>query len=150
MGYYMRFFVTDQQPVTLDMLESAFKAIDPSYAIVDRHPTRAENGILIHDDEPYGEIEINNPGDSLFESELNEFREFLADAQGPNKQVVLDALNGTRAIIAVRVLWQDRESEDTLKKIDPLWAWLEKNHQGMGQADGEGFYQGEELILALK
>ena len=28
-----------------------------------------------------------------------------------------------------------------------MWHWLTANRQGLIQADGEGFYQGEELVL---
>jgi hypothetical protein len=150
MGYYMRFFVTDQQSLTLDLLESALKDIDPYYAIVDRHPSKAANGILIHGEEPYGEIEINMPGDQLFADEITEFREFLGDTDGPNKQIVLDALSQARAIVAVRVLWQDRDDEDTLRRIDLLWSWLFDHHKGLMQADGEGFYDANGLVYAVK
>jgi hypothetical protein len=33
--------------------------------------------------------------------------------------------------------------------LSPLWDWLLANRSGLIQADGEGFYEGRNLILEL-
>ena len=52
--------------------------------------------------------------------------------------------------VALRVLYQGRESEQTLTKIDPLLVWLMMHREGMLHVDGEGFYEGEELIFEME
>jgi len=41
-----------------------------------------------------------------------------------------------------------RTAEQTLELLSPLWEWLLANRRGLIQADGEGFYDGQHLILA--
>jgi hypothetical protein len=56
-------------------------------------------------------------------------------------------LDRTQAIVAVRVLASDFE-----RGLEAAWAVLDYYAQRDGvlfQADGEGFYEGEELIVAL-
>lgn len=123
MGYYMRYIVTDDQPLLLGDLDAALKSIDPNYAIT--------NGDFHYGSDLYGEIEINPRGEELCDEELSELEEFAEDSEGAHKQRVIDTLCGAKAILAVRVLWQGRESEPTLKKNHPLWEWLFSNRQGL-------------------
>lgn len=37
----------------------------------------------------------------------------------------------------------------TLDRLVPLWTWLQANRRGLIQADGEGYYDGQELIMVL-
>jgi hypothetical protein len=41
-------------------------------------------------------------------------------------------------------------AEQTLSLLDPLWHWLQEHHRGLVQADGEGFYEHQRLILATR
>ena len=52
--------------------------------------------------------------------------------------------------VAVRVLDQGREPEETLAKLDPLWQWLLANREGLLQAEGEGYYGATGLILQVE
>jgi hypothetical protein len=52
----------------------------------------------------YAEIEINQPGDGLFDDEIGEMLEFLEDAEGENRGRVEKVLRGARRIVSVRVL----------------------------------------------
>ena len=61
----------------------------------------------------------------------------------------MDALTNATSIIAVRVLWQGREPEPTLEKLDALWNWLLSNRTGLMQADDEGYYDSSGLILSV-
>ncbi len=142
MGYYMRYILTDDRETTLSEIETGLKQVDPDYSIGDGET-------LMYGDELYGEIEINVPGDGLFEAEVEELKEEIKDNRGRNKTTVLEALQKARAIVAVRVLWQDRETEQTLDKIDPLWEWLFDNREGLLQADGEGYYSQSKHILKV-
>ena len=142
MGYYMRYILTDDRETTLSQIETGLKQVDPDYSIGDGET-------LMYGDELYGEIEINVPGDGLFEAEVEELKEEIQDNRGMNKTTVLEALQKARAIVAVRVLWQGRETEQTLEKIDPLWEWLFDNREGLLQADGEGYYNQSRHILKV-
>lgn len=142
MGYYMRYIVTDEQRVSLSEIERALRAIDPHYLVGD--------GDLKHDDGLYGQLEINQPGDGLFEEEVDELKAELEDTRGKAKKKVEAVLENAKAVVAIQVLWQDRDIEETLKKIDPLWKWLFANRQGLLQADGEGWYDASGLILRVR
>jgi hypothetical protein len=45
--------------------------------------------------------------------------------------------------------WKRRRRKGILK-IDPVIAWLTLNREGMLQVDGEGFYEGDELIFEME
>ena len=149
MGYYMRFIVTDEKDVSLGTLESALKQIDPAY-LIDRDEEADSEGLLKWRDAAYGQIEVNRPGDGLFDGEIEELKEFVENSEGAKRSDVLNVLGQAKAIVAIRVLDQGRESEDTLVKIDPLWQWLFANRQGLLQAGGEGYYDSSGLILEVK
>ncbi len=143
MAYYMRYIVTDDAEITLSTLERVLKEIDPAYAIT-------ESGELKHGSGLYGVIEINRPGDGLFDEEIVELKEFVKESRGKKRAAVLRVLDDARAIIAVQVLFQDRDTEETLDKINPLWEWLFSHHKGLLQADGEGYYDHAKLILEVE
>ena len=146
MGYYMRYISTDEREITIPSLESVLKRVDPRYSITNVQKTPRESGNLMYGGEIYGQIEINRPGDELFEEEVEELKEFLSESRG-KKKTVLQTLTNAKTIVAVQVLWQDRDTEQTLIRIDPLWDWLFNNRRGLLQADGEGYYDSSGLIL---
>ena len=125
----MRFIVTDEKDVSLSVLESGLKQNDAAYSI-ERDDESDDEGELRFNGDLYGVIEINRPGDGLFDEEIVELKEFLEDAEGERKSEVLQTLNEAKAIIAVQVLWQGRETDETLEKIAPLWEWLYATAKG--------------------
>jgi len=149
MGYYMRFILDDERHVSLDLFESALKAVDRAYAI-ERDEKDDIEGVLTYDGDVYGKIEINHPGDGLFDEEIEELIDKVNIAAGERKSKVLKVLSGAGNIIAVQVLFGERASEDTIDKISPLWEWLLANRGGLLQADDEGYYDREGLILEVK
>ena len=142
MGYCMRYIVTDDQPLSLDDVEGALKSVDPAYAITD--------GELYNGADLSGEIEINVRGDEICDEKLVELEEFAEDAEGESSQQVMVSLRNAKAVLAVRVLWQGRDAEPTLEKLDPAWDWLLSDRQGLMQADGEGYYDASGLILEVE
>ncbi|MBO0888566.1 hypothetical protein J2P12_05635 [Candidatus Bathyarchaeota archaeon] len=144
MGYFMRYVATDSKPVTLDQIEAALKKASPDYSIRKFSETRGE---LRLGNDIYGTVEINRAGDQLFASEIQGLVEEVEEAGGIGKKTVLRALDDASSIIAVQVLWGPRKTEETLAKLDSLWNWLLANHEGLVQADGEGYYQNRKLIL---
>jgi len=149
MGYYMRFFATESKQLTLELLESALRQLDGKYAITERDSAGYESGLLTYAGELFGQISINAPGDGMFDEEIEEFREEVSSTSHPRMPYVLSVLKQTTTIFAVQVLFFDRETEDTLIRIDPIWEWLSANYTGLHQADGEGFYEGTELIFPI-
>jgi hypothetical protein len=143
MGYYMRFIATDQTETKLSTLEQALKELDAGYSI-------AASGELKHGDDLYGVVEINLPGDGLFDGEIGELKEFVEEVRGRRRGDVLKTLDEARAIIAVQVLWEDRQPEATLQRLDPLWQWVISHRKGLLQADGEGYYDHSGLILKVE
>lgn len=146
MGYYMRFIVTGEQPVTVADARQAFTAGGPDY--------RFEEGpselTVSHGDSRVADITFNAPGDSLFDEERDELVELVEEARGRRKREVLEALRAARQILAVQVLFGGDDVDTTLRRIDPLWAWLTSNRTGLIQADGEGYYGEGKLILKVE
>jgi hypothetical protein len=147
MGYYMRFFDTSEKPLSIDEVEGALREVDPAYRLESPESAKIPQADLYLREGLYAEIEINQPGDGLFEDEIAEMLEFLEDAEGKARKRVEKVLKSARRIISVRVLGQDREAEDTLAGIDPLWRWLFSTRAGLLQADGEGYYDADDLVL---
>jgi hypothetical protein len=150
MGYYMRFFDTSPPPLTVEAIEVALKEIDPAYHIEIAKDARIPQGDLYFGDAIYGEIEINQPGDGVFDEELDEMLEFLEESEGAGRARVEAVLRSAQRTVVVRVLWQTRDTESTMIRIDPLWDRLFIEREGLLQADGEGYYDDDELILAVK
>ena len=146
MGYYMRYIVTDKRDLDLQLIEDSLRRSDSAFAVANRQTKRIA-GDLIHGEEILAQVEINRPGDGLFEDEIEELLECAQDGEGKGKEQVIDCLKKAKAILAVQVLFQDREAEDALERIESLWSWLFKNRKGLLQADGEGYYRGATLIL---
>jgi hypothetical protein len=142
MSYFMRYISTDTAPITLAQLEQALQAVNPHYRIV--------NNVLYLGDDVYGDLEINLPGDALFADEITELQETVSDTRSKQKRTVLETLQQATAIVAVQVLWQNREMETTLQALDPLWTWLLAHWQGLLQVDGEGYYTQTKLLLKVE
>jgi len=147
MGYYMRFFDTSEKPLTIGEIEAALRETNPAYRLEVPVGAKIPQADLYLRDGLYAEIEINEPGDGLFKDEIAEMLEFLKDAEGKARKRVEKVLKGARRIVSVRVLGQDRETERTLAGIDPLWKWLFSTRAGLLQADGEGYYDADDLVL---
>jgi len=134
----MRYVVTDARPVTLGKLDEALKSVDSNYAV--------KNGELYDGTELFAKLDIDCPP---VDEEMEELLEDAEDAGGDARDMVLKVLRDSTAVLAVRVLWQGREAEPTLQRIDPLWEWLYTNRSGLMQADGEGYYDSTGLVLAV-
>jgi hypothetical protein len=145
MGYYMRFLITDPGPLDLRVLGGDLSSSDPDYeARFD-----ATGGTLFRADEPVAELELNIPGDGLFDDELGELETSAADGHGPGEARVAETLATAQAIVAVQVLFADSAEDGDLAALDPIWEWLFANRQGLLQADGEGYYDAHGLIFAV-
>jgi hypothetical protein len=146
MGYYMRYIVTDERPVTVQELADAFRAADPGYHLEEL----AAELTVHHGARCIAHLTFNVPGDGLFDEEREELLEEAGDARGKRRQEVVDTLRAARQIVAVQVLHGGEGIVSTLDLIDPLWEWLRANRTGIIQADAEGYYVGRKLVLAVR
>jgi hypothetical protein len=85
--------------------------------------------------------------DCLVREEADELREYLedSDSDADAKRKVAEHLDRTRAIVAVRVLASD--PDNGLATAHAVLAYYAQRPGVMFQADAEGFYEGEELIV---
>ena len=74
MGYHMRFIQIDDRPTTIQTLAAALREVDSDYSL--------DEGELRFRDSVYGVVEVNRPGDELFEDEIAELVEEAEDARG--------------------------------------------------------------------
>ena len=146
MSYFLRYIVVDERPLTLADVRGAFAAEEEDY-VVDGAGYEADIGI---DGRTIAQLTINVPGDGLFDDERTELLESAEEGAGPGKSIVLDRLSRARAIVAVQVLFGDAEPEEVLDALGPLWSFLQENRQGLLQADGEGYYDTNGLVLELE
>lgn len=145
MGYYLRYITTSQQAITLPVIAAALQALDPVYSLAgDQVDDIAD---LLHGETFCGVLEINRPGDDIFEDDLREFREMVGTGETEAERRVLAVLANAQAMVAVEAIWQGTDSESALGRLDPLWGWLFAHYPGLLQADNEGFYDADDLIL---
>jgi hypothetical protein len=138
-GYYLRFLCEDGQPLVLDEIMSGLRDADPGFEL-------DTDGRLTRGDELLAQLELTDATGRLFDAEIGELQQ-LARQGGLPGQAIARRLESVRAVLAVGVLWQERTADRTLDLLSPLWEWLLTNRHGLIQADGEGFYEGQELIL---
>ncbi|MFZ5556087.1 MAG: hypothetical protein ACOZDY_05105 [Pseudomonadota bacterium] len=142
MSYYMRFFIEgDRVPSDEDLVE-LFDEAGAGFKLSD--------GVLFRDAEDFAVIEVNRRGEELFDDEIREFRESLAEVpDGPGKARVARCLDAAGAVVAVQVLFGGRDADETLEALDPLWDTLFADYGGLMQADAEGFYDADDQVLEL-
>ena len=142
MGYWMRFFDTKTPALTLKSLTSALRRLDRKSGL--------DTGQLTYDGIAFAQIEMSRPGDGIFEEEVANFRDRVAAKRGTKmaaaKGKVLTTLDSAKRTVVVRV----GDHDEALELLDVVWDWLFAHRAGLLQADGEGFYENEELILAVK
>jgi hypothetical protein len=140
-NYTMRFIQTDGAPVTIESIATGLRESDGRY--------RLDDGKLTLGDSTCAEIDLLSNGDPKFDSAIDELRGAATASNGRNKKRVLRTLDDATSVVNVNVLWEECEPEQTLEKIDPLWAHLFDEHEGLVYADDEGFYERSKRILAI-
>jgi hypothetical protein len=87
--------------------------------------------------------------DRLFREEVREFEESLEDVDdSPAKRRVLGHLRQSRYVVANQLPAADID-EDGYRASAVLLEYFVHHAGGMAQADGEGFYDGETLLVEL-
>lgn len=145
MGYFFRFFAGDAQGLDFPSVQAALRKFDAQYHLeIDE---LRELAVLLHGQQQLALVEINLPDDDIFQDDLDEFLDLVGEGGSPAESRVRAALQATQAIVAVEAQWAGEDAEPVLSRIDPLWDWLFAHHDGLLQADGEGFYDAEGLVL---
>jgi hypothetical protein len=143
----MRYIVSDERPVSVQDIREAFAEAGIGHE-VDGEEAEAT---IAYEGRPIGHVTLNVPGDGLFDGERDELLEYAQDAADESaKSRVVGTLREARGIVAVQVLFGGEDADRTLDGLTPLWTWLQANRRGLLQADGEGYYDGPELILAVE
>lgn len=145
MGYFFRFFVADAKPLDFVVVQSALQEIDSHYTVIVDSLT--DTAQLFYESEYLALVEINGADDEIFHDDLNEFYDLIGHDDGEAEVRVRKVLANAQKIVAVEAQWSGEDAEPVLSRIDPLWDWLFMHHDGLLQADGEGFYDSSGLIL---
>ncbi len=132
MSYYVRYFA--ESPVTLKALSAGIKSIAPDYKI--------DGGDLMRGQDVLAEIGVDSAGSDLFVEELNARLGAVAQVGGQAAQWVTSRIRGTQSIISVRV-----DPAVNWDLLDPLWQSMTNLAPGLTQVDGQGFYEGSNLVL---
>ena len=166
MGYYLRAFCTAPEVPTLGAIlgsvasQGTVLTRDPSTApwtteqLQDR--PRDSSALHYHPDKPPSlVVDVNHADDpsDLVKEELREFRERLADvAPSPARDRIVQHLTRSRFIVAIRIptsVLGTKHEEALWQASDALLDYFVEHSGGLIQADGEGFYEADTLILKL-
>lgn len=159
MGYYVRAFCTQGQPPPLRLVldfsaERGLRlALDPEVSRPALDDGNWEQvGIVYKDNKAPILLEVSrDDGDdeSLMREEIREFIEFLEDAPNKkNRRRVEKMLRNTRFVVAAQLLTSDID-EDGYAALGHVLTYFVDNNGAMIQADGEGFYEGDKIIVEL-
>jgi hypothetical protein len=159
MPYWMRVFCTEGSPASLrEILESVERRgitleldgemldADPDSADWEQAAVRYRKGKL-----PFL-AEINRVGDPEFDAaqEIEEFITFVADAPDTvEKERVVDHLRRTSFIVANQIPTTDFDDVG-FTAVGEFIRFFVDHNGGLTQADGEGFYEADRLIVPLK
>jgi hypothetical protein len=95
------------------------------------------------------EVNRNDADDSLAHEEIEEFLEFLEDApRDDGRRKVEDHLRATRFVVAAQLPTSDID-DDGYDANGWIMRFFVERHGAMIQADGEGFYDGDKVIVEL-
>jgi hypothetical protein len=133
----MRFLLEDDRALSLDEIIGGLRDVDPGFVLSD-------GSDLTRGGELLAQLDVSLPGDGAFEDEIRLLAEEAEHAGGAE---IAARLGSVTAIVAAQVLWQGRDSDETLELLAPLWEWLITNRSGLVHADDEGFYDRTGLIL---
>ena len=132
MSYCVRYFA--ESPVTLKALSAAIKSSAPDYKI--------DGGDLMHGQGVLAEIGVDSAGSDLFIEELNTHLFAVAQVGGQAAQWVTSRIRDTQSIISVRV-----DPAVSWDLLGPLWQSMTSLARGLTQVDGQGFYDGSNLVI---
>ena len=153
MGYYIRVFCTSPDVPSLHHVLNWMKkeGYEPSIG-----PDSADNWEQV--DLVYKEggsplvVDItraDGSDSSLFNAEIQEFMEWLEEIEdSPDKQKVLHHLQATSYMVGIQLLLSNFDDEG-YAAVNTFTEYFVQHHGGMVQADNEGFYEGDRLLVEV-
>jgi hypothetical protein len=145
---YLRYITTSADRITLEMLQDGLARIDPDYNVLSTEVDKV-HGDLMYGETLLGTLELNLPGDEVFEDDVIELIALVRHSPDDRRPQVLDVLEAAQSIVAVRARWTGYDPESVFEKIDPLWDYLFTHFAGLLQIDGDGFYDNEGPVLDM-
>jgi len=127
--------------VTLKAISAGLKNFNPNFKI--------DGGELVCGTELLGEIEIVVSGTDFFNDDL---AAQIADCErlGTHEAYqVIQRIQGASSIITIRVMDGERDPAATWDMLSPMWTVLPSISSGLTRVDGQGIYDGSQLIIAL-
>ena len=156
MAYWMRIFRNEGKPPPLEVVFSWVAergptlALDSDLADVDSSSNDWQQAAVQYrpGKRPFL-VEVSTVDQPEAQEELEEFIELLDDVlDTPAKDKVLAHLNKTTFVVANQISTSDFE-DDGFDAVGEFMRFFVEHNGGMIQADGEGFYEGERLLLPL-
>jgi hypothetical protein len=147
MSYFIRFLLADGPPPALDDISLALQTLDDA-ALLARDAAEPGRADLYFGDTLYAEIELNEPGDDLFEEDRDELLDELGKQDAPG---VADAAAALRAATGAVVLRVYEPGHDDPARLNALIDWLFETRTGVLQVDEEGFFDraGRRIVALL-
>ena len=149
MPYFARVFSPSDAVPPLDSLRALAGQYAATLTTADEEADWETAELLYDEEEAPVDIERYLPAtDGLFEEDLNDIRATVEQSEGPGVARVMGALEECRQIVAFRV---PDDADDTV--WGPLNAAMDavtNTIGGIAHADAEGFYEGQDLILAME
>ena len=139
MSYYIRYFADGA--LSLKAIAAGLKSFDPQFKIDGGELTRAA--------EMLGEVEINSAGSDLFGEEIATKVAALNQVGGQAAQWVINRLQQSQSVGVFHVLDGERDPNVTWEMLQPLWTVLPGISPGLTHVEGQGFYDGPQLVLAI-
>jgi hypothetical protein len=144
MGDYFRYLATSDCDLTLQAIESLFQTADSQFAI-HIESSESNSGDLFHASTILGDIELNRPGDQIFDEDIAELIEAIEGIDDAGNSVI-EQLRSVRLMVALQLTEEGHVDYD---RIDPLWDRLFETCNGLLQVDEEGYYDQTGIILAV-
>jgi hypothetical protein len=155
MGYYVRAFCTSRTVPTLTEVENALRRTLPAvrFDTDDARDSADWRNAELYYSEARGpivlEVNVNHGPDSLVLAERQEFIEEVSNLDDSEaKARVVDHLRSVNYVVLCQLLGDIDESG--FEANGELLDFFVENYGGLIQADGEGFYEGTDLVVELK
>ncbi len=146
MAHYLRYLVSDPRGLSWTELDEALRAFDAAYRIEQEGSERR----LCYGDGVFGRMTLAQRGDPFFAEEFDDLQAAMEHIPLQDRKTVRQVMQHTQALIVLRVVWENRDTESTLERIQPLWDWLLAHRTGLLQVDTEGYYGPSGLILVVR
>ena len=134
MSHYVRYFA--DRPITIKALSTGVKAVNPQYKI--------DGGDLMVGTDVIAEITVDSAGSDMFDEELKARLGAVHQMGGDAAQWVTSRLRGAQSIVTIAV-----HPTTNWDLLGPLWTALSTLATGLTQVDGQGYYDGSNLVLQM-